>query len=96
MQYFIKYILIPTKQNDIIGSLGGMYMKISDRIRILMIKRGISKEVELARRMNVSPQSLNSKMKREYFTIDDLQKIAETLDCDFNMDFIIRETGERV
>ena len=71
-------------------------MKMSDRIRILMIKQGITKEADLARKMGVSPQNLNSKMKREYFTFEDLQKIAEALQCDLDVSFVIKETGERV
>jgi transcriptional regulator with XRE-family HTH domain len=71
-------------------------MKLSDRIRILMIKCGNLKEAELARKMGVSPQNLNNKLKKGYFTIDDLQKVADAMDCDLTVEFVIRETGEKV
>ena len=71
-------------------------MAMSDRIRILLIKRGNISEAELARKLGVSPQNLNNKMKRDNFAEKDLQRIASVLDCDFDMGFTIRETGERV
>ena len=71
-------------------------MAMSDRIRILLIKRGNISEAALARKLGVSPQNLNKKMKRDNFTEKDLQHIAAVLDCDFDMGFTIRETGERV
>ncbi len=71
-------------------------MALSDRIRILLIKRGNISEAELARRLNVSPQNLNNKMKRDNFTEKDLQAIAEVLDCSLNIDFVLNDTGEKV
>ena len=71
-------------------------MALSDRIRILLIKRGNISEAELARRLNVSPQNLNNKMKRDNFTEKDLQAIAEVLDCTLNINFVLNDTGETV
>jgi hypothetical protein len=45
---------------------------------------------ELARRLGVSPQSLNGKMKRESFTIDDLEKIASATDTVFTRTFVLK------
>lgn len=71
-------------------------MALSDRIRILLIKRGNISEAELARRLNVSPQNLNNKMKRDNFTEKDLQAIAEVLDCTLDINFVLNDTGETV
>lgn len=71
-------------------------MAMSNRIRILLIKRGNISEAELARRLGISPQNLNNKMKRDNFTEQDLIKIAEVLNCEFNASFTIPETGENV
>ena len=71
-------------------------MALSDRIRILLIKRGNISEVELARRLGVSAQNLNNKMKRDNFTEKDLQAIAAALDCSFTVSFKLNDTGEEV
>ncbi len=71
-------------------------MALSDRIRILLIKRGNLSEAELARRLGISPQNLNNKMKRDNFTEKDLQAIANALDCTFSVSFTLNDTGEAV
>lgn len=71
-------------------------MALSDRIRILLIKRGNISEAELARRMGTSPQNLNNKLKRDNFTEKDLQAIAEALDCTFSVSFKLNDTGEEI
>ena len=71
-------------------------MALSDRIRILLIKRGNISEAELARRLGLSPQNLNNKMKRDNFTEKDLQEIASVLDCTFSVSFKLNDTGEEI
>ena len=53
-------------------------MSMAEKIRILLIKKGNISEAELARRLNKSPQSFNSSMKRDNFTEKDLQEIAKS------------------
>ena len=69
-------------------------MALSERIRILLVKRGNISEAELARRIGVSPQNLNNKMKRDNFTERDLQEIAAALDCSFSVTFTLNDTGK--
>lgn len=71
-------------------------MALSERIRILLVKRGNISEAELARRLGISPQNLNNKMKRDNFTEKDLQSIAEVLDCTFSVAFTLNDTGETI
>lgn len=71
-------------------------MPSSEKIRILLIKRGNISEAELARRLGVSPQNLNNKMKRDNFTENDLEKIASVLNCSFESTFIMNDTGEKI
>lgn len=71
-------------------------MALSERIRILLVKRGNISEAELARRLGVSPQNLNNKMKRDNFTEKDLKAIAAALNCSFNVSFTMNDTGEVV
>lgn len=71
-------------------------MALCEKIRILLIKRGNISEAELARRMGISPQNLNNKMKRDNFTEKDLQQIAEALDCTYRVTFTMKDTGETI
>lgn len=63
-------------------------MTISEQIKILCIRCNLS-EAELARRLGKSPQSFNAKMKRESFTIDDLEAIADVVGVDFKCNFVL-------
>ena len=69
-------------------------MAMVEKIRILLVKRGNISEAELARRMGVSPQNLNNKMKRDNFTERDLREIAAALDCELSINFKMKDTGE--
>jgi DNA-binding Xre family transcriptional regulator len=71
-----------------------MKMSIIEKIRILLVKRGNISEAELARRMGISPQNLNNKMKRANFTEKDLADIAAALDCTLSINFTLNDTGE--
>ena len=53
-------------------------MTISEQIKVLCVRSNIS-VAELARRMGTTPQNFNSKMKRESFTVSDLEYLAETV-----------------
>ena len=50
-------------------------MTISEQIKVLCVRSDIS-VAELARRIGTSPQNLSGKMKRESFTIAELEDIA--------------------
>ena len=69
-------------------------MTIKEQIKILCVGCNVS-EAELARRLGTSPQNFNSKMKRESFTIVELEKIADALDVKFRREFILKN-GDKV
>ena len=69
-------------------------MTISEQIKILCVRCNVS-EAELARRLGKSPQSFNAKMKRESFTIDDLNEIADAVGVEFKRKFILTN-GEEI
>lgn len=71
-------------------------MAMAEKIRIMLVKRGNISEAELARRLKLSPQNLNNKMKRDNFTESDLREIAAALDCDYISGFRMKDTGELV
>ena len=69
-------------------------MKISEQIKILCVRTNIS-VAELARRMGQSPQNFNAKMKRESFTISDLEEMAEAVNARFERNFVL-QNGDKV
>ena len=69
-------------------------MNISDHIRMLCARLNISK-AELARRTVQSPQALSAKLKRESFTIEELDKIANAVGVKFERAFVL-PSGERI
>lgn len=69
-------------------------MTISEQIKILCVRCNVS-EAEIARRLGKSPQSFNAKMKRESFTIDDLNEIADAVGVEFKRNFILTN-GEEI
>ena len=71
-------------------------MSMTETIRIALVKRGNISESELARRMNISPQNLHNKMKRDNFTETDLREIADALGLKLVLSFEDPETGDRI
>ncbi len=67
---------------------------ISEQIKVLCIRSNIS-VAELARRLGKSPQSLNSKLKRESFTMKDLEEIAKATGTEFRRNYIL-PNGEEI
>ena len=63
-------------------------MTISEEIKVLCVRSNIS-VAELARRIGVSPQSLSGKMKRESFTISELDVIADAVGATFESKFVL-------
>ncbi len=69
-------------------------MTTSEQIKVLCVRSGISL-AELARRLNISPQSLNGKIKRNTFTIHDLEHIANVVNVKFEHYFILND-GDKI
>ena len=67
---------------------------ISEQIKVLCIRSNIS-VAELARRLGKSPQSFNSKLKRESFTVKELEDIASVTGTEFNRNYIL-PNGEKI
>lgn len=69
-------------------------MNIEEQIKILCVRSHVS-VAELARRVGQSPQNFNGKLKRQSFSIAELEEIAKALDCTFERVFIL-PGGERI
>lgn len=68
---------------------------ISEKIRILLIKRNVTMS-ELASKIETTPQNLSNKLNRDNFNEKEIRSIAEALGCDFNVTFTLKETGDTV
>jgi len=69
-------------------------MGMTQKIRILLVKKDNITEAELARRLNTTPANFNQKMKRDNFSEQDLREIGDVLGCDVKIIFVDRQTGE--
>ena len=72
-----------------------MSMTMSDKIKIVLIKKKMTVG-DLAKKLECSTSNISNKFKRDNFSEKELMQLAEAMNCDFNAEFIIRETGERV
>lgn len=71
-------------------------MDIREYINLCRVKKGNISEAELARRTGQTPQNMNNKFKRNTFKISELEKVADALDADLQVQFIDRETGKPI
>ena len=69
-------------------------MTISEQINVLCARLNISK-AELARRLGTTPQNFSAKLKRQSFTIEDLEKIADVTKVRFLRNFEF-SNGDRI
>lgn len=69
-------------------------MTISEQIKVLCVRSNIS-VAELARRVGTTPQNFNAKLKRESFTVADLEYLAAAVGCSFERYFIL-PNGDKV
>lgn len=78
-------------------NLGGGILKMgmTEKIKILLIKRGLTQK-ELADKLGISQPVLSKKYKLDNWREDDLNKIAEVLQADFEGSFVLKDTKERI
>lgn len=69
-------------------------MTISEQIKVLCIRQNIS-QAELARRLGTTPQNFSAKLKRESFTVSEIEEIAEVAGVEFEKMFIL-SSGEQI
>lgn len=72
-------------------------MDMTEYIKLCLVKRKLSARqlaASLDPESDTSAQNLNNKMKRNNFKIQELEAIADKLDCDLQVRFIDRKTNE--
>lgn len=87
--YYYTYLLTPAVPLDILypdTRQRRLIMSVSNKIKGLLSTSGKS-QVELARFLGISPQSLSNKMTRGYFSADDLIRIGVFCSCKLSYTF---------
>ena len=67
---------------------------MTEKIKILLIKKGMT-VTNLAEKLNVTPQNLYNKFKRDNFSVKELQEIATVLEVEFEFNFVL-EDGTKI
>ncbi len=70
-------------------------MGMSEKIKIVLVKRKKS-VTDLAKALNTSSQNLSNKLRNDNFREEELREIADILNCDLDIGFTLRDTGEQV
>lgn len=68
-------------------------MEQSKVIKMIMGFKGV-KSSELAKALNKSPSNLFQIFSRDNFRVQELEEIADALDCDIKITWTDRETGK--
>lgn len=69
-------------------------MTIAEQIKVLCVRQNIS-QAELARRLGTTPQNFSAKLKRESFTVSEIEQIAEAAGVTFERTFVL-DNGESI
>ena len=72
-----------------------MECSAGEKIRILLNRRRMS-ITELSQKIGTSRQNLTNKLSRDNFSEKEMQDIAKVLNCTFNTQFTMNDTGETI
>ena len=72
-----------------------MPLTMGEKIKIILNRRNMTL-AQLAEKTGQSRQNMSNKMRRDNFTEKDLLEIATVLDCTFNANFTMNDTGEEI
>lgn len=70
-------------------------MAMSEKIKIVLLKRKMT-VTALAEAIGSTRSNLSNKLSRDNFSEKELREIAEALNCDLDVHFTLRDTGEQV
>ena len=73
-----------------------MPLSFAEKVKIIIGRRGMS-FVDLADKMGVTRQNISNKMSKGNFSENDMKRVAELLDCDYEGPILrMRDTGEQI
>ena len=70
-------------------------MSMTEKIKILLLKRKKAVK-ELAEDLKCTSQNLSGKFRRDNFSINELQEIAQALDCSLEINFVMNDTKDKI
>jgi DNA-binding Xre family transcriptional regulator len=72
-----------------------MPLSIREKITVMLTRRNMTL-TQLANATGQSPQNMSNKMSRDNFSEKEIIEIAKALNCTFNANFRMNDTGEEV
>ena len=72
-----------------------MPLTFGEKIRIVLGRRNMTL-AQLAENIGQSRQNMSNKMSRDNFSESEMREIVKALDCTFEADIIMNDTGERI
>lgn len=69
-------------------------ISISQKIRLVLARRDMSRRT-LAKQLNWSSSNYYNKEKRDNWKMNEIFAIAEALNCDVEINFILKDTEEK-
>ena len=68
---------------------------MGEKIKIILKRRNMTL-VQLSEMLGQSRQNLSNKMSRDNFSEKELYEIAQVLDCSYEANFVMKDTGEKI
>ena len=72
-----------------------MPLTIGEKIKVILSRRNMTL-ADLAAKTGQSRQNMSNKMSRDNFSEKEIYEIGKALDCTFETNFIMNDTGEKV
>lgn len=72
-----------------------MELTVTEKVKIILGRRNMTAK-ELAEKLGMSRQSLANRFAHNNWTEKDIQRIADAMDCTYNAQFIMNDTGETI
>lgn len=71
-----------------------MKLTMGEKLRIILKRKNVT-IIELSKRLGTTNQNMANKLKRDNFSIQELEAIAEALDCEFE-GYFVDKSGDRI
>lgn len=68
---------------------------VGEKIKVLLNRKNLTIK-DLADKLGTSRQNLSGKFSRDNFSEKDIKEIAEALNCDYEIKFKTKDTGEEI
>ena len=72
-----------------------MNLTVSEKFKILLGRKNLTIK-DIADKLGTSRQNLSNKFSRDNFSEKDIRQIAEVLNCDYEIKFKMKDTGEEI